>query len=912
MSGDLRQAVVRALDRVAHHLPGQAPLGKFVHHNTLHGYEALGFERAVVEAERRTGARGYARPAWFRARVAEGRINVEDLDRALAERPELRAGEGIAGWSALRRGDVLRAALMVDLDPPLGLPGPRLTAPGVSAPVLEAPLTPRDRWLRLTGEDADAVVHPVIIRLAGAHVDEGVADWRAESRCDLWPTLGDDRGARRRLRAHGARLEEWVALSRDPLDALVTLVRWHTLEGDAVERFLDATAQRLPGWAGMAAWRTARPEHPGPAPLTLAGFLAARLAAEWAVLRGIADRTLRVGVTRTGAWCAAHPAAAAARMALFEGRLPDALAHRVRGLIERGADPDDAAWRLVIPAPVVRDGRWARLAGHLGLDAGADADAVAAVLAVLDDFDPATRGAVWLAAYEGHYRDRVLTGLEAAALRNPPANEGRPRAQVVFCIDDREEGFRRHLEEVAPAVETLGAAGFFGVAMRFRGLRNREASVLCPVVIDPAHLVVEVPRAGGAVPPPGLRERLAARLGVRRSSAVATRLVFDAEAEKRDRRPDDPQPGFTDAEQIERVAGLLRTMGLGRFARLVVLMGHGAATRSNPHFAAYDCGACSGRHGGPNARVFAAMANRPVVRAGLAAAGVVIPADTWFVGAEHDTCAERIEWFDREDMPGSHVPDLEWLCAQMAVAGARSAHERCRKFATAPRRGGPRAALRHVRRRGLDFGQARPELGHATNSLCIVGRRAQSRGLFLDRRAFLVSYDPADDPEGRLLEGLLASVGPVGAGINLEYYFSTVDPVRYGCDTKVAHNLCGLVGVMEGGESDLRTGLPAQMTEIHEPMRLLLVVEASRAVLARIHGAQPGVRRLVDGGWLQLVAFEADGGLFRFVPGAGFVRWDGPRIALATRAESAAWYGGTDAPLDPALIEAAVGEAHHG
>ena len=42
-------------------------------------------------------------------------------------------------------------------------------------------------------------------------------------------------------------------------------------------------------------------------------------------------------------------------MALFEGRLPDALAHRVRGLVERGADPDDAAWRFVIPAPVVRD-----------------------------------------------------------------------------------------------------------------------------------------------------------------------------------------------------------------------------------------------------------------------------------------------------------------------------------------------------------------------------------------------------------------------------------------------------------------------------------------------------------------------------------------------------------------------------
>ena len=38
-----------------------------------------------------------------------------------------------------------------------------------------------------------------------------------------------------------------------------------------------------------------------------------------------------------------------------------------------------------------------------------------------------------------------------------------------------------------------------------------------------------------------------------------------------------------------------------------------------------------------------------------------------------------------------------------------------------------------------------PEWGHATNAFVVVGRRERSRGLFLDRRAFLASYDPTQD-----------------------------------------------------------------------------------------------------------------------------------------------------------------------
>ncbi|MCA9573657.1 MAG: DUF2309 family protein, partial [Myxococcales bacterium] len=150
----------------------------------------------------------------------------------------------------------------------------------------------------------------------------------------------------------------------------------------------------------------------------------------------------------------------------------------------------------------------------------------------------------------------------------------------------------------------------------------------------------------------------------------------------------------------------------------------------------------------------------------------------------------------------------------------------------------------------------RPEYGHATNGLCVVGRRARTRGLFLDRRCFLVSYDSTSDHDGVRLARSLAAVIPVVAGINLEYYFGRVDPTGYGCGTKLPHNVSALLGVMDGAGSDLRTGLPWQMVEIHEPVRLSVIVEARTETLERVLDRDPNLSRLVAGRWLFLAALD--------------------------------------------------------
>jgi uncharacterized protein YbcC (UPF0753/DUF2309 family) len=297
------------------------------------------------------------------------------------------------------------------------------------------------------------------------------------------------------------------------------------------------------------------------------------------------------------------------------------------------------------------------------------------------------------------------------------------------------------------------------------------------------------------------------------------------------------------------------------------------------------------------------MANRSEVRVRLRELGIDIPDDTWFVGGYHDTCSDDIQLFDLDDLPATHQADLDRVRDCLEQAGARNAQERARRFEACPPNVGPRDALRHVEERSEHLAEPRPEYGHCTNAICVVGRRALTRGLFLDRRAFLVSYDADQDAADRSLAALMAAVVPVCAGISLEYYFSFVDNDRYGCGTKLPHNVTGLLGVMDGHASDLRTGLPWQMVEIHEPVRMLFVVETTPERLSKVIGASPSLTELVENRWIRIATVDPASGRVHVRRDGEFEEFGERLERLPVALSSEEWFGGKIQHLPMAWIQ---------
>ncbi|GMQ87405.1 MAG: DUF2309 domain-containing protein [Gammaproteobacteria bacterium] len=837
----------------------------------------------------------------------------------------------------------------------------------------------------LTGQDLLEEIRPLLIRYLASFLDQGFAAWNDPDRSQgfyaVWRA-----SAATDLAWIFEELPEWMdsldALPEDPFDTVVIELKWLGLAEDKWEAYLQRLALELPGWSGMFLWRHQRPGYEGldDVRVDMMDYLAVRLVLERLFAQKLCRELWQVEASLDviGWYLRRHLPEFMVRYTFYSQRLPEYLVT----LAQRQLNCSDAyhvderqwlhlahliwTWKRS-PASDKPEGytvfssAWPlfRMMQHLGLSGATvrslNIAQVDMIFACMEAVDEQHAGYLWLQAYERHYSDQLFNAIVNNHGRGRwQTRAARADAQIVFCMDDREEGMRRHLEEHNPNIETLGAAGFFGIPINWRGIDDTRVTALCPVVVTPAHEVRETVRPGheaskrrhdkhrslrlkikdlvyqgtrrnllsstllmllaapavflillAKVVAPLPLGRWTERLRMRVDGCVPTDVSVSTEHPDQVATPEHPRVGFTDSEQADRVQGFFRSIGLQKdFAPLVVMMGHGSSSQNNPHLAAYDCGACSGKHGGPNARAFAAMANRPGIRTMLRERGLDLPDDTWVLGAEHDTCNEFITWYDSAALPDNLQENFVQLKQDLAVATLGSAHERARRFVSAPANPSPRQARRHIAGRAFDFSEARPELGHATNAAAIIGRRSISQGAFLDRRVFLISYDPTQDPEGDVLETILLAVGPVGAGISLEYYFSTVNNDQYGCGSKITHNVTSLLGVMQGASSDLRTGLPKQMTEIHEAMRLQVAVEVSTEILTKIYQRQPLLQQLVGNGWILLSAIDPDSGAITlFKPEQGFVPWQGSIRTLPSVACSTDWYRGCHDPLPPALIE---------
>ena len=787
-----------SIEYLKHWLPTQGPIKDFVHHNTLHAVQHLPFHEGIALAAKIFGARSYLPLADYQKMYKNGRIKDFAVDWALEQ----------SGFSMITQKR-LRESLFKPDDS------------GHYPPVSLANHGIRNAWLSRLEIDLNSFAHPVLFRLLGNFLDQGISRWSL-------PKTGE---------------RFWDCVLRLAQNSLLPLYPLHepsvrALLSENPDNVIDACLDKIvgdeslyqqyllemllahPGWAGMV---RVIEENPG-------ALLAKR----------------RISLKE---------------MVALELAIELAFLHKKKGHnFIRVADIPQSEG-----IPLLKDG-------------------------TLKPKIPVTLK-IWHEAMEWSLHSELLMALQDKASTGS-ASVVKPEAQALFCIDDRECSLRRYLEEINPAIETFGAAGFFGIDFLYQGLDDAYPVAQCPNGIVPKHLIRESGRTSQTEPKNetqdlgnmhftahsmfrgwlytqtlgiGYALRMAWNVFRPASKLPSIRSLSEIDSHSHLhllRESDEPTAdgyllGFSLSEMADRVGGLLRNIGLTQhFAPLVVVVAHGSSSVNNPHFAAYDCGACAGKPGAPNARAFAWMANHEPVRAMLRERGIAIPDATRFVAALHNTSRDEITYFDKHLLEQHPATGLHGFQQVMKKALQRNARERCRWFELGPTAPSNKKAHDHVIERASSIFEPRPEYNHSNNLYCIVGRRELTRDLFLDRRAFLHSYDPATDAQGDIMVRILSAAIPVCGGINLEYLFSRIDNSVYGAGTKLPHNVIGLLGVANGVEGDLRTGLPSQMIEVHEPARLLIVAEQSRKILDKAIAKLGTLKEWLDNDWVRFVSCD--------------------------------------------------------
>ncbi|MDD4914544.1 MAG: DUF2309 domain-containing protein [Methylococcales bacterium] len=794
-----------SIDYVARWLPIQGPIKDFVHHNILHAFQHLRFHEALSVAGKLFGARSYLPMDDYQMLYRQGRIKDFALDWALNQ----------TGCNAEQQ-QALRAILFLQDKhshyPPISLANHGL----------------RNAWLTHLEIDLNAMVHPIIFRLLSSFLDQGISRWILPKNGErFWDSVL--RLAQNSLLPLYPFNEPAVAgLLNDSPDEIISSCLQKIVGAEThYQQYLLEILLAHPGWSGMVRVIEQNPQS----------LLVKRLIS---IKELLAVELL-------------------CELAIVSKRKP-------------GGFPAIAELPSLQGIPLLNE-------------------------KLLQPNVP-LKFRVWHDAMEWSLYSELLV-----AMKNPSQDEGErqtgvgqsPIAQALFCIDDRECSIRRNLEEVNPGIETFGAAGFFGIDFFYKGLDDAYPVAQCPVVITPKHLVLESLDESQEEKKSGMLEfskmhytahsmfrgwlytqtlglgyafrmawdvfRPTAKLpGVRTLSEVSdAHTHLHLLRENDEPNADGHLLGFSLSEMADRIGGLLRNIGLTEnFSPLVMVVAHGSSSVNNPHFAAYDCGACSGKPGAPNARAFAWMANHDGVRAILRERGIDIPAATRFVSAMHNTSRDEMSYFDEHELLEPPVRELQVFKQSMEIALERNARERCRWFELAPQSESGKDAHQHVKSRSSSIFEPRPEYDHSNNLYCVVGRRAITRSLFMDRRSFLHSYDAATDPGGEILAKIMSAIFPVCGGINLQYMFSRLDNSVYGSGTKLPHNVIGLLGVANGVEGDLRTGLTQQMIEVHEPARLLIVIEQAPEIIDMTLSRLGELRDWAENEWVRMVACLPD------------------------------------------------------
>jgi len=822
------------LHELKHYLPSQQALKDFIHHNSLHALQHMKFYDAIFKASKIFGFQVHLQLPEYRAMYKTGRIREDVLQMVIANK---KGKEAVTGWK--------KKLINTDYDtinqPRIGLL--------------------RKYWKDFYQLDLDNRVHPILFRILCAFLDQGIAieSFPVVNKPFIESVKELEQNSFFSFFKTKAVKQKFIAGDYSIQELLKTIVG----KEEYFEQYLFDQQFGHHGWSGFVSAVEDNPQTMlDRKQITLKELLEFELLLELdAINHALGNK-----------WQPLTNHVTVPPVKLFAEVAKTELAE----VIELWQDAFE--WSYY--------------------------DSVLKGILMAAPLNPPDRGTL-----DSHSLDtqKNKTDIEISGYKTPPSEalgEAGVSLQAIFCIDEREDSIRRHIEAVDKKAETFGAPGFFGVEFYFQQEGGKFYDKLCPAPVTPKYLIKESDAKS-----------------VRKDELIYTKLThgilsgfllsisfgfwaFLKKIQLLFRPKMSPaisnayghmdklstltienknltdienglQVGYTLDEMVTRGEGFLRGIGLVKnFAPIIYFVAHGSSSANNPHHGAHDCGACSGRPGATNARVQSFILNHKKVKEVLTTKGIVIPDTTQFIGSMHDTAADVWGYYDEDMLTTANAQRHLVNQQNFETALNLNAKERSRRFASINTKQELEQVRKAIHSRSVSLFEPRPELGHGTNTLAIIGRRQTTKGLFLDRRAFLNSYDYTTDPDGAILTAVMRPIGLVCGGINLEYYFSRVDNIKMGAGTKLPHNVMGLFGVANSSDGDLRPGLPWQMIEVHDPVRLLVIVEHQPDIVLKAIQSSQEVFEWYKNEWVHIVALHPVEKQFYYFKNGAFAKYE--------------------------------------
>jgi len=493
------------------------PMRSFIHHNPLHALEHLPFDAAVKEGERLFHGRGYLPRKTYQGYLAQGKVDqsqlraevkaflstreqVTDIDaerclmNLLTKTSQTVVQDyqlaDVSDISAVLNGNTLKADSAVNME---ALVSHLREALQGDRPIYES-------VDELYGTDIGNELDELVIKSCLDFFDEGQSVWGMPERkrgfFRAWRAVAR-RNAKLYLR--GLDIERILEVNDTPESIITRVMETLQIPEEHWQDYFTRELTHLHGWAGFIRWRaTARHYYWSEKyPADLVDLIAVRLTFALALLNERARKGIATTAKAINHLIENRTMETFLRYELNSGNILPAFAERVEQALAIGNDKrtNKLFQEYVSYKRNVEANQQATRLRQLAIEADCNVEnlkqlsepELSRLLAIFGDFEK-QEGHTWLRAMEAHAMSELLTGIN---LSPEPRREKRPFVQAMFCIDTRSERIRRHLESVGD-YQTFGIAGFFGVPVSFMELGKGSQTHLCPVLLTPKNLVLEM------------------------------------------------------------------------------------------------------------------------------------------------------------------------------------------------------------------------------------------------------------------------------------------------------------------------------------------------------------------------------------------------------------------------------------